>query len=71
MGFKWLLSVMPYGAWWKQHRTQFQHYFNQNNPAIRPVVVNESHVLLRNLAQSPEKLFHHARRYALATHKHN
>lgn len=65
MGFKWLLSIIPYGTLWKRNRTLFQNYFDRNSALSRPVVINEVHVLLRNLTETPEKLFHHARRYSL------
>ncbi|KAI0932004.1 hypothetical protein AcV5_004645 [Taiwanofungus camphoratus] len=67
MGWDWLFSTIPYGAWWKKHRTLFHQHFNANQISVyHPVQSKETHVMLRNLAQTPDDLPHHVRRNATA-----
>ncbi|KAJ3559769.1 hypothetical protein NM688_g146 [Phlebia brevispora] len=65
MGFNWLFSSMPYGPRWRKHRALFhQHFHVESLPTVHPVILKEVHVLLRNLSDNPDGLFHHARRSA-------
>ncbi|KAH9950494.1 cytochrome P450 [Amylocystis lapponica] len=67
MGWDWLFSTLQYGSWWRKHRTLFHHYFNANNTSdYHPVQLKETHVMLRNLAETPENLHYHIRRNAAA-----
>ncbi|PCH33770.1 cytochrome P450 [Wolfiporia cocos MD-104 SS10] len=67
MGWKWLFSTLPYSSWWKRHRTLFYEYFSINTtPRYHHVLLQETHVLLQNLANTPDDLFHHVRRTAAA-----
>lgn len=63
MGWDWLFSTIPYGPWWKRHRTLFHQYFNANTtPDHHPVQAKETYVMLQNLAESPDNLPYHVRR---------
>ncbi|TFY62373.1 hypothetical protein EVJ58_g3919 [Rhodofomes roseus] len=67
MGWDWLFSTVPYGPWWKQHRTLFHQYFNTNTaPNYHPVQFKETCVMLQNLLTTPDNLAHHIRRTAAA-----
>jgi len=67
MGWDWLFSTIPYGPWWKRHRSLFHQYFNANNTSdYHPVQMKETYVMLQNLAQTPDDFFHHVRRTAAA-----
>ncbi|KAF5375244.1 hypothetical protein D9758_000185 [Tetrapyrgos nigripes] len=67
MGWDWLFSSMKYGPVWKQHRNLFLKHFPMNITApFHPLQTKETHVLLRNLLQRPEKFLLHTRRAAAA-----
>ncbi|EKM61159.1 uncharacterized protein PHACADRAFT_134438 [Phanerochaete carnosa HHB-10118-sp] len=67
MGFSWLFSSMPYTPWWRKHRAVFQqHYKASNLPSFKPVILRETYMLLYNLAEGQDDLFHHVRRSAAA-----
>ena len=66
MGWDWLFSTIPYGSWWKQHRTLFHQYFNTTTaPIYHPVQYKETCVMLHNLLTTPDNLAYHIRRFAL------
>ncbi|KIM78610.1 hypothetical protein PILCRDRAFT_98340 [Piloderma croceum F 1598] len=67
MGWDWLFSGMPYGPWWRRHRTIFQKYFHINMSSdYHPGQILETHTMLRNLLVSPNNFNHHIRRTAAA-----
>ncbi|OBZ80086.1 O-methylsterigmatocystin oxidoreductase [Grifola frondosa] len=58
---------MPYGPQWRKHRALFHQYFNAGNTSdYHPLQLKETHVMLRNLAESPDVIYHHVRRSAAA-----
>ncbi|EED83945.1 predicted protein [Postia placenta Mad-698-R] len=60
MGWDWLFSTVPYGTWWKRHRTLFHQYLNANTtPNYHPIQTDETHVMLKNLAATPDNFLHH------------
>lgn len=64
IGFDWLFSSMPYGPKWKKHRVLFhQHFHADSLPMVLPLISKEVNTLLCNLADTPDNLFHHVRRY--------
>ncbi|KAJ6493612.1 cytochrome P450 [Mycena vitilis] len=67
MGFSWLFSGMPYGPWYKKHRTMFHNHFQAKViPKYYPTLVDSAHTLLRNISRTPENLTHHLRRTTTA-----
>jgi hypothetical protein len=63
MGFSWLFSGLPYGPWYRKHRTMFHTHFQAKViPKYHPTLVDSAHTLLRNLSRTPENLMHHLRR---------
>ncbi|KAJ7103762.1 cytochrome P450 [Mycena epipterygia] len=67
MGFSWLFSGLPYGPWYKKHRTMFHTHFQAKViPKYHPTLVDSAHTLLRNLSRTPENLMHHLRRTTTA-----
>ncbi|TFY71482.1 hypothetical protein EVG20_g1513 [Dentipellis fragilis] len=67
MGWSWMFSSMPYGAFWRKHRALFQkHFHSRTSNQYQPIQEKEAHVLLRNLHKSPDALAHHIRRSAAA-----
>lgn len=67
MGWDWLFSTVPYGTWWKRHRTLFHQYLNANTtPNYHPIQTDETHVMLKNLAATPDNFLHHVRRTGAA-----
>ncbi|KAJ7209578.1 cytochrome P450 [Mycena pura] len=63
MGFSWLFSGLPYGPWYKKHRTMFHNHFQAKViPKYHNTLVDSAHTLLRNLSRTPENLLHHLRR---------
>ncbi|KAJ6604989.1 cytochrome P450 [Mycena sp. CBHHK59/15] len=72
MGFSWLFSGLPYGPWYKQHRTMFHNHFQAKViPKYYDTLVDSAHTLLRNLSRSPEALPHHLRRTTTAIVLHH
>ena len=66
MGWDWLFSTIPYGPWWKQHRSLFHQYFNTTTaPNYHPVQYKETCVMLHNLLTTPDNLSYHIRRLVL------
>ena len=63
MGWSFLVSAMPYGPRWKDHRTLLHKYFplGQTN-TYHPTQTKEMLKLLGNLSTSPENFLHHTRR---------
>jgi len=54
---------MPYGPWWRKHRTLFHQYFQPKMiPTYRPILLKETHTMIRNFLHSPENFYHHIRR---------
>ncbi|KAK7463681.1 hypothetical protein VKT23_007024 [Stygiomarasmius scandens] len=67
MGWDWMFSSMKYGPVWKQHRNLFLKHFPINATApFHPLQIRETHTLLRNLLESPDKFQFHTRRAAAA-----
>ncbi|ESK89309.1 cytochrome p450 [Moniliophthora roreri MCA 2997] len=67
IGWDWLFSSMTYGNTWKRHRNLFLKHFPVNDTAkFHLVQTEETHTLLRNLLESPQKFSHHVRRSAAA-----
>ncbi|KAK7030676.1 O-methylsterigmatocystin oxidoreductase [Favolaschia claudopus] len=67
MGFSWLFSGMPYGPWYKKHRTMFHNHFQAKAiPKYHHTLVDSAHTLLRNLQRTPDNLLHHLRRTTTA-----
>ena len=67
MGWDWLFSSMQYDQRWRDHRTLFHQHFRPNMISqYHPVIVEETHVLMRNLLKSPGDFAHHIRRTAAA-----
>ncbi|KAJ7876809.1 cytochrome P450 [Mycena leptocephala] len=67
MGFSWLFSGLPYGPWYKKHRTMFHNHFQAKViPKYHPTLIDSAHTLLRNLSRTPENLLHHLRRTTTA-----
>ncbi|KZT05964.1 cytochrome P450 [Laetiporus sulphureus 93-53] len=67
MGWDWLFSTLPYGTWWRRHRTLFHQYLNVNTTSdYHPIQLKETFVMLRNLIETPENMPHHIRRTAAA-----
>ncbi|KAF7356658.1 O-methylsterigmatocystin oxidoreductase [Mycena venus] len=67
MGFSWLFSGLPYGPWYKKHRTMFHNHFQAKAiPKYHHTLVDSAHTLLRNLSRTPENLLHHLRRTTTA-----
>ncbi|TFK20135.1 cytochrome P450 [Coprinopsis marcescibilis] len=62
MNFDWAFALMPYGADWRTHRRVFHQSLNANEaPNYLPAIEKDCLAYLRNLADSPEKLFDHVR----------
>ncbi|KAF8183898.1 cytochrome P450 [Mycena galopus ATCC 62051] len=62
MGFSWLFSGLPYGPWYKKHRTMFHNHFQAKIVSkYHPALVDNADTLLRNLSRTPENLVHHLR----------
>ncbi|KAI0926827.1 hypothetical protein AcV5_007515 [Taiwanofungus camphoratus] len=67
MGWDFAFALTPYGSHWKACSTLFHQHFNADKaPDYRPILTKEAHVLLRNLAKTPDNLFYHVRRSASA-----
>ncbi|KAJ7864792.1 cytochrome P450 [Mycena olivaceomarginata] len=53
MGFSWLFSGLPYGPWYKKHRTMFHNHFQAKViPKYHNTLVDSAHTLLRNLSRT-------------------
>ncbi|KAF9499746.1 cytochrome P450 [Pleurotus eryngii] len=67
MGWDWLFSSFPYGSWWRQHRAIFKRYFHPKLVhKYRPVQLQETHTLLRNLLNAPDDFRYGIRRWGAA-----
>ncbi|KAF7355981.1 O-methylsterigmatocystin oxidoreductase [Mycena venus] len=67
MGFSWFVSSLPYGPWYKKHRTMFHNHFQAKAmPKYHHTLVDSAHTLLRNLSHTPENLRQHLRRTTTA-----
>ncbi|KAK7058891.1 hypothetical protein VNI00_001515 [Paramarasmius palmivorus] len=69
IGWNWLFSTMTYGSMWKRHRNLFLKHFPMNvegTTKYHPIQITETHTLLRNLLESPQKFSFHVRRNAAA-----
>ena len=57
-----IMSLMPYGAWWRRHRRLFQESFHWNAVVkYQPFQTQEAHAFLRRLLVTPDDFFHHIR----------
>ncbi|KAF7302033.1 O-methylsterigmatocystin oxidoreductase [Mycena indigotica] len=68
-GFSWLFSGLPYGPWYKKHRTMFHNHFQAKViPRYHDTLVDSAYTLLRNLrlSHTPEHLLQHLRRTTTA-----
>ncbi|KAL0951064.1 hypothetical protein HGRIS_007803 [Hohenbuehelia grisea] len=64
MGWGWLFSTLPYGPWWRRHRTLFHNHFHANTLSeYHPIQIQETHTLLRNLLESPDRFRYYIRRW--------
>ena len=62
MNGKILLSLMPYGQWWRRHRKLFHEHFHSNVVTkYQSIQRQEAEALLRRLLVTPDDLFHHIR----------
>jgi len=67
MGWDWLFSSMPYGQRWRDHRMLFHQHFRPNVISqYHPIILEETHVILRNLLKHPDDFARHIRRTAAA-----
>ncbi|KAK0236042.1 cytochrome P450 [Armillaria nabsnona] len=64
-GWGTILTFMRYSNWWRRHRRMLHEYFQLRSvPAYYPVQMKTTSVLLQQLLESPDGIFHHVRHYA-------
>ena len=57
-----IMSLMPYGLWWRRHRRLFQESFHRNAVIkYQPLQRQETLAFLRRLLVTPDNFFHHIR----------
>jgi cytochrome P450 len=57
-----IMSLMPYGTWWRRHRRLFQESFHRNAiTKYQPLQRQEVQAFLRRLLVTPDNFFHHIR----------
>jgi len=55
MGWKWLMSAMPYGTPWRERRRLFQRHFHPSQAkAYQPTQIESIHKMLVRLFEEPE-----------------
>ncbi|PBL03463.1 cytochrome P450 [Armillaria gallica] len=64
-GWGTILTFMRYSNWWRRHRRMLHEYFQLRSvPAYYPVQMKTTSVLLQQLLESPDGIFHHVRHHA-------
>nr|AEB40221.1 cytochrome P450 monooxygenase [Antrodia cinnamomea] len=67
MRWDWFFAFTPYGSWWKRQSTLFHKHFNVTKiSTYHPVIVQETHVMLRKFAETPGSFSDHVRRNVAA-----
>ena len=62
MNYRIIMSLMPYGLFWRRHRRLFQEYFHRNAVTeYQPIQRQEVQAFLRRLLATPDDFFHHIR----------
>ncbi|KAI0045176.1 cytochrome P450 [Auriscalpium vulgare] len=68
MGWDSVITNLPYGDRFRKHRRMIWDHFNpQSVMAFRPLQRSEACVFLLGLAETPEELIRHVRRFTAAT----
>ncbi|KAJ7783872.1 cytochrome P450 [Mycena maculata] len=64
IGWDWLVSAFPYGAFWQKHRIMFHRHLpaNESSTRWRPLQIQETHELLRSLLLHPAEFRYHIRK---------
>ena len=57
-----IMSLMPYGTWWRRHRRLFHESFHRDAVAkYQPLQRQEAQAFLHRLLDTPDNFFHHIR----------
>ncbi|OJT02809.1 O-methylsterigmatocystin oxidoreductase [Trametes pubescens] len=63
-GFDWVLTMIPYGPWWRRNRRAFHQFFNPNAVVeLRSMQRAQVNHFLHRLLSAPDEFSEHIRQY--------